>query len=379
MSKTGEASLYLHIPFCSRKCPYCHFFVIPDEPKSKALFLRALYKEWELCKAAFDNKHLVSIYFGGGTPTKLTPTEIASVLEKIASNVSLMPDAEITLEANPEDVTLEAMRAYAKAGINRVSLGVQSLVDSELHLLKRQHTAKEALEAIYACHAAGLTNLSIDLMFELPFQTLSSWRQTLKALTPLPIRHLSLYNLTFEPQTLFFKRRKTLEAALAPPEERLALLQEAISHLESLGLKRYEVSAFAHPGFQARHNSGYWLARPFLGLGPSAFSYWDKKRFSNHSHFQRYLDALEQNRLPIAFQEELPYPRNIQELLAIQLRLLSGVHLPTFEQQHASLPIETKQTLHLLASRGHLRHTASTWQLTEEGLLFYDSVAAELI
>ena len=341
--------------------------------------MRALYKEWDLRKAAFANKNLVSIYFGGGTPTKLKPSEIASLLEKISSSASLAPDCEITLEANPEDVTLEAMRAYAKAGINRVSLGVQSLVDSELQLLKRQHSAKGALDAVYACHAAGLTNLSIDLMFELPFQTLSSWRQTLQALAPLPIRHLSLYTLTFEPQTPFFKKRKSLEAALPPPEERLQLLQEAIFHLESLGLKRYEVSAFAHPGYESRHNSGYWLARPFLGLGPSAFSYWDQKRFSNHSHFQRYLDALEQNSLPIAFEEELPYPRNIQELLAIQLRLLRGVHLPTFEQQHAPLPSQTQTTLQQLASRGSLRCTANTWQLTEEGLLFYDSVASELI
>jgi oxygen-independent coproporphyrinogen-3 oxidase len=379
MSKTGDASLYFHIPFCSRKCPYCHFFVLPDDLGHKANFLRALRAEWDLRKAALMHQRIVSVYFGGGTPTKLAPHEIGSLLDLIVQDVTLAPDCEITLEANPEDVTEEKMRAYAQAGINRVSLGVQSLVDSELQQLGRQHSATQALQAVYACHDAGLKNLSIDLMFELPDQTLASWRHTLCALQGLPITHLSLYNLTIEPHTLFFKKRKALEARRPHAEDRLALLQEALGHLEGLGLKRYEVSAFARMGSQARHNSGYWLGRPFLGLGPSAFSYWDKKRFANHAHFQRYLDALQQGHLPIDFHEELPYPRDVQELLAVQLRLLSGVHLPSFEERHGPLPDALHTILQSLQEKGWLCQRGETWQLTEEGLLFYDSVAVELI
>lgn len=379
MSKTGDIGLYFHVPFCSRKCPYCHFFVLPDDLGHKASFLRALHAEWDLRKAALTHHRVVSIYLGGGTPTKLTPHEIAILLDRVAKDASLAPDCEITLEANPEDVTEERMRAYAQAGVNRVSLGVQSLVDTELQQLGRQHTAAQALQAVHTCHTAGLNNLSIDLMFELPYQTLTSWRHTLHALQDLPITHLSLYNLTIEPHTLFFKKRKALEATRPNSEERLTLLQEALTHLDNLGLKRYEVSAFAREGTQARHNSGYWLGRPFLGLGPSAFSYWEKKRFSNHAHFQRYLDALQENRLPIGFQEELPYPRDVQELFAVQLRLLTGVHLPSFEAQHAPLPATLHTTLHTLRERGWLHQEAQTWQLTEEGLLFYDSVAVEII
>jgi oxygen-independent coproporphyrinogen-3 oxidase len=379
MSKTGEVGLYFHIPFCSRKCPYCHFFVIPDDLNHKASFLHALRTEWNLRKAALIHKRIVSIYFGGGTPTKLAPQEIASLLDLIGKEISLAPDCEITLEANPEDVTGEKMRAYAQAGVNRVSLGIQSLVDTELQQLGRQHNAAQALQAVHTCHAAGLKNLSIDLMFELPYQTLTSWRKTLQPLKELPITHLSLYNLTIEPHTLFFKKRKTLEAVRPDSEERLTMLQTAIAHLEAIGLSRYEVSAFAQLGYQARHNSGYWLGRPFLGLGPSACSYWDTKRSSNHAHFQRYLDAIQQGTLPIAFQEELPYPRDVQELFAIQLRLLSGIHLPSFEEQHGPLPDTLHATLQGLQKKKWLCQDADMWRLTEEGLLFYDSVAVELI
>lgn len=379
LEESQDISLYFHIPFCTRKCPYCHFFVLPDQPRFKEPFVQALQREWMLRCAQTQGRRIVSIYFGGGTPTKLAPSVIESLLDTIQREAHVDPYCEITLEANPEDITYESMFAYKRAGVNRVSIGVQSLIDAELNTLNRQHTAQEAIHSIHECYRAGLSNISIDLMFELPFQTLDTWKRTLDQVRSLPVTHLSLYNLTFEPHTVFFKRRNQLEPAIVDDAQRLAMLQCAISELEAMGLKRYEISAFAHPGRHSRHNTGYWLARPFLGLGPSAFSYWDGKRFSNAKHFQRYIEALQQGMFPVDFEESLPFPRNLQELLAVELRLMEGVSLPIFQSRHGSLPAQTQSAIDVLIARHWLKNTQDRMCLTEEGLLFYDSVAAELM
>lgn len=369
MPTTGEISLYFHIPFCSKKCPYCHFFVLPDKAEHKAQFTQALLKEWTMRLLQIQGKRIVSVYFGGGTPTKLSPRDYQPLLD-------LLPhDCEITLEANPEDVTLPLMQEFRALGINRVSLGVQSLNDSELTLLGRTHNAHTAIQAIEATYNAGISNISIDLMFELPKQTLNTWENSLRQLSQLPITHLSLYNLTFEPHTVFFKHRQQLTSQLPPEDDRLQMLQIAVATLESIGLHRYEISAFAKPGMHSRHNTGYWTGRPFLGFGPSAFSYWDGARFSNAAHFQRYLTALEQGRLPVEFEEKLPFPRNLQELFAVQLRLVSGVDLNAF----GPLPPVIETALQILMKKEWIAYDGNVVKLTPFGQLFYDSVASEII
>jgi oxygen-independent coproporphyrinogen-3 oxidase len=371
-----EVSLYFHIPFCSKKCPYCHFFVIPDNPAFKEPFLDALIAEWRLRLPQIQDKEIVSIYFGGGTPSKLSPTHYERLLSEIQNTA---PQCEITLEANPEDITLPLMQAYKAAGINRVSIGVQSLEEEELLTLGRSHGRNRALEAIHATHAAGIPNLSIDLMFELPGQTKKSWRRTLEALRDLPCQHLSLYNLTIEPHTQFFKQRATLQERLPTEEARLEMLQEAVSFLEKIGLHRYEISAFARHGQISRHNSGYWTGRPFLGFGPSAFSYWDKARFSNIAHFQLYLEAIAKGILPVAFHEALTQEAHFKEMLSVQLRLMAGVNLEAFQKKYGHMPEETGEALRQLMGQGWLVGGKDQICLTEDGRLFYDSVAVELI
>lgn len=375
-----DVSLYFHIPFCSKKCPYCHFFVLPNEQHFKERFLPALLSEIALRASDLQNKRVVSVYFGGGTPTKLPPEAYAQIFEALQSaQVALAEDCEVTLEANPEDVNLPLMRQFQALGINRVSLGVQSFLDDELLLLGRTHPASRARSAIDEVYQAGIANISIDLMFELPQQTLSSWERCLQRAAGLPISHLSLYNLTFEPHTVFFKQRNQLMPQLPPDEERLQMLQLAVASLESMGLKRYEISAFCKPGMASRHNSGYWTGRPFLGLGPSAFSYWEGARFSNVAHFNRYVTALDQRQLPVDFKEKLEHPRNLQELLAIRLRLVEGVDASLFSQRYGPLPPFLEQTLEALIEKGWLSRDGSVLKLTPSGQLFYDSVATELI
>ncbi len=375
-----DVSLYFHIPFCSKKCPYCHFFVLPNDERLKSPFIDALLKEWELRLPQLRGKRVVSIYFGGGTPTKLTPHHYRSILERIThSDVEISSDCEITLEANPEDVTSLLMEQYREVGINRVSLGVQSLYDQDLVLLGRTHNANRAVEAVQMIHRAKITNISIDLMFELPKQTFESWRATLQTLSHLPITHLSLYNLTFEERTIFFKQQKQLLPLLPPEEIRLEMLQIAVQSLESIGLSRYEISAFARPGMDSRHNTGYWTGRPFLGFGPSAFSDWEGARFSNVAHFDRYLKALNEGHFPVDFEERLAYPRNLQERLAVGLRLFKGVDLHQLTTMYGPIPLAVEQSFQQLIEKGWIEKEGGRVRLTPSGQLFHDSVASELI
>ncbi len=367
----SEISLYFHIPFCRRKCPYCHFYVVPhetqNETKAANSLLESLRLEWDQNKHLIQEKSIVSVYFGGGTPFLIGPEAIAEIL----SWIQPPPNSEITLEANPEDVTLPAMQAFAKAGINRVSLGVQSLDNPLLKVLGRHHSAQQAISAIQATKEAGISNITIDLMYEIPQQTLTSWKNTLTQLETLPITHLSLYNLTIEPQTVFYKKRSELTPLLPSSEESLSMLNLAVASLEKMGLKRYEISAFAKEGFIARHNTGYWLGRPFLGFGPSAFSFFDGKRYRNFCDLKKYSAALAAGNSPVDFTEQLSPLASLHERLAVKLRMLEGVDTKEFPVGEA--------LYQKLQEKGWIDLDQDTARLTDQGLLFYDSVAEEII
>lgn len=363
-----DVSLYFHVPFCKKKCPYCHFYVIPNQARYKELLKEGFALEWELQKGLLQDARIVSVYFGGGTPTLLDAEDIATALQRIGH---LAPDCEITIEANPEDASLVLFQKLAHCGINRVSFGVQSLDDRSLSVLGRAHSATKAKSALFAAFNAGIENISIDLMYDLPDQTESSWHYTLDQLKDLPIQHASLYNLTIEPHTSFYKRKNELQ--LPKPETSVRLLNKAIDTFASLGMERYEISAFAKPGHASRHNLGYWTFRPFLGFGPSAFSYWNRERFRNVANLQRYVKALRENRSPVDFRETLAYPYNLQEQIAVGLRLTEGCEIPDNTTE------ETRKVIFKLQESGLILENKKIIRLTEKGKLFYDSVASEII
>lgn len=370
--QTGDPySLYFHVPFCNKKCPYCHFYVVLNNEKAKDSLLRGFFLELEQKKPLFEKGKLVSIYFGGGTPFLFGPEYLSQVIK--ALNPPL--DTEITLEANPDDVTFEAMQQMKNAGFNRISLGVQSLDNTCLKTLGRTHSAQKAIEAIHAAHDAGFDNISIDLMYDIPNQTTHSFNHTLSQLSSLPITHLSLYNLTIEPYTPFFKKRNALIPTLPSDEDSLTMLTSAINALENWGFERYEISAFAKKGYSSRHNLGYWQGRPFLGLGPSAFSYWDKKRFSNVANLKEYMQALEVGRSPMNFTECLDPPHQVQELIAVGIRVLKGIDITPFTPLSSSL----EKSIASLLEQGLIHKTENILSLSERGTLFYDTVAEHLI
>lgn len=373
--KFPEISLYFHIPFCTKKCDYCHFYVLPDKDPFKKQLMQGFRLEWARWLAGIQGKNVVSVYFGGGTPALIGAEAIAEIL----SWIPLTNNAEITLEANPENVSPELMRAYAQAGINRISIGIQTFDQILLKKLGRIHSAKKGIEAVEATQASGIENISIDLMYDLPGQSLEAWRNTLKVARELPITHLSLYNLTIEPHTVFFKYRDAIQKQIPDEQVSLSMYESAIEMLNDAGLKQYEISAFARNNAFALHNTGYWTARPFLGFGPSAFSYWEGKRFRNVANLNKYCQALEKGESPIDFEEKLDAISSRRELLVIQLRLLEGLNLTNFQNSHGSLDEETLKNLEELTKNSYIEHQNGIFKLTKHGILFYDELASQLI
>lgn len=328
--------------------------------------------ELEVKNRRLDSFEIVSIYFGGGTPALLGATYIAEILSWLPN---LSPHIEITLEANPDVIDTELIKSYAEVGINRLSIGVQTFNEALLKVLGRTHNAHQASQAVIAAANSGITNISIDLMYDLPKQSLVDWQDTLDKACSLPITHLSLYNLTIEPHTLFFKKQALLRPNLPSEEESTRMYLSALETLNRVGLEQYEISAFARQGLYSRHNVGYWTGRPFLGFGPSAFSYMEGKRFRNIANLSKYLKSLEKGLFPIDYEEKLEPEAALRETLTIALRLNCGLNLSLFPP----LPANTLISINYLKQEGFLAQIGDTLKLTEKGILFYDTVAIELI
>jgi oxygen-independent coproporphyrinogen-3 oxidase len=379
-AEANSISLYFHLPFCTKKCAYCHFYVLPNKDPLHHLLLEGLTLDLELWAPQLVGKKIISIYFGGGTPSLLHPAAISTLLDKVKAIIPFDRDSiEITLEANPETVSHGRMQEFASAGINRASIGIQTLDDALLAKLGRTHRAATAIGAVETAAQAGLKNVSIDLMYDIPGQTLASWQHTLHQIGNLPISHLSLYNLTIEPHTVFFKYREKLLKELPDAESSARMYESAVEILNARGLEQYEISAFARQGLYSRHNVGYWIARPFLGFGPSAFSYWEGSRFRSIAHLHRYVHALREHRSPIDFSEKLSPPQHRRELLAIAMRLRAGVDLEAFEQKHGQLDTALYAALGNLQVDGLVEKREGRIALTERGVLFYDTVAIEIV
>ena len=376
----SSISLYFHVPFCTKKCHYCHFYVIPDKEAHKQQYLTALKKEWEIWQPSITSHKIASIYFGGGTPALIGPKAIADILSWIHAATPMdFSEVEITLEANPENVSLLLMKDYAEAGVNRVSLGIQTLDDPLLIKLGRVHSAPKAIESVYETYKAGIHNISVDLMYDLPHQTLALWESTLKQVADLPITHVSLYNLTLEPHTVFFKKKNDIIRNMPDEQTSLLMYEKAVDIFQKKDFKQYEISAFCRENAYSRHNTGYWTGRPFIGFGPSAFSYWEGKRFSNIANLNRYCMKLDHQESPTDFEEQLDPAAARRELLAIRLRLMEGVDLAAFQQQFGLLESETLAALKQLASQGLITKLENKIHLTRRGILVYDTIASEII
>jgi oxygen-independent coproporphyrinogen-3 oxidase len=369
------AGIYLHIPFCKQACHYCDFHfstVLKRQPQ----MVEALKKELILRKAEL-NQNVKTIYFGGGTPSLLSITQLNELLSCIKNNYAVDEKAEITLEANPDDLSREKLEALSKTGINRLSIGVQSFFESDLQLMNRAHNAQEAQQAIVWAKDY-FENLSLDLIYGIPKMSLQRWEENIDRALLLDIPHISSYALTVEPKTALENFIKT--GKIPPVDEALAkahfeLLQ---SKLKAQGFINYEFSNFGKPGFFSQNNMGYWLGKPYLGIGPGAHSYGNGQRSWNLAHNIKYIRALLQDTRPFEY-EELTSKDAYNEFVMTRLRTMWGIPLIEVQQRFGSLFSQyllAQASEHLAASRLILRDEHLIIGSTAKFLT--DGIAADL-
>lgn len=372
-----ELGFYIHMPFCAKRCYYCSFNTAPLDGDGLARYLRALHGEIELLAALPWTDHVAvgSIFFGGGTPSLLAAPELAAVLDALRSRFQVAADAEITIECNPESVSRDKFAAYRAAGVNRVSLGVQSLDDTILPRLGRLHSARDARAAFDAARTAGCGNVSVDIMYGLPGLDLAPWRRAVDAVLDWGPDHLSAYGLTLDAGSLW---GATGVAGLPPEgvtvEQYWALARAAAQR----GFEHYEVSNYARPGFRSRHNQVYWRAAEYLAAGPGACGFIGQTRYGNIKPVARYCEALEQGTLPIAEAERLTARQRLSERLILGLRTIDGVPTDWLAERTAG-DAALKRRVGDWEAAGLLTRTPARIALTEAGFLLSDALFVELL
>lgn len=379
------SSLYLHIPFCEHKCIYCDFYSIapkenPEHDNAlRERFLSSLKHEIAM-RSEEDRFHssYETIFFGGGTPSLLSPSTIDEILNLLSQSFPIRPDAEITLETNPGTVDLATLKAFRSAGVNRISMGIQSFHEDDLKFLSRIHSSLEATACVRNAYEAGFENVSFDLIFALPSQTKERWEANLQQAMELHPTHISCYSLIVEPNTPLHRMVESKQVALLNTEDDAALYEHTIEFLTSYGYEQYEVSNFAKPGFKSRHNSNYWNHSNYLGFGPSAHSYWNGLRWWNIANVAGYSERLEQRLLPVAGEERLTPQQLVEEEIFLGLRS-EGIDVAGFQSRHQrDLMNDHRSTFEALLGQQMMVFDGEKLRLTPKGYMICDEICASL-
>lgn len=363
-----NSSLYIHIPFCKRLCGYCDFFKTISLAHKEEV-LAALSQEMRHRSSLLASTTLKTIYFGGGTPTVCTPDELGALLACAREVFDCLEVEEITVEANPDDLTEEYLEGLRRWGVNRLSIGVQSFRDEDLRMMNRRHNAAQAVEAVRRARKAGFDNISIDLIYGLPDVTLDEWRENVEQAVALGVEHISAYHLTIEENTLFGKRGVTTAPEELSDAEYMALCEG----LQSAGYEHYEISNFALPGCRSKHNSSYWRGTPYLGLGPGAHSFdGERVRSWNEGSVAKYLQGA-------ALQSEtLSKQERYEEVVMVSLRTAEGVDLDCLERVFgAPYRASFESVAKGFVEQGILTRKGNQIAFSEEYWLISDSVIAE--
>lgn len=325
-----KTNLYIHVPFCASRCSYCDFYT-ETQRSLQSQWLEALLLEIDERLAPLPPSTLGHIYLGGGTPSLLSPDELARIFERIARWQVIDPEAEVTIECNPDDVSARYAEALAQLPINRVSMGVQSFHEADLRFLGRRHTAQQVYEAVASLRRVGLDNLSLDLIYGLPKQTLELWRSNVERILSLDVPHISAYHLIYEEGTALTRLRDLGRVHEASEEESISFFQVLIDELTAAGYEHYEVSNFAKPGMYARLNTGYWQGTHYIGLGPSAHSFDGVGRSYNVADIQRYVSGM-QTDAPQRELELLDEEERRHEYIMTRLRTMWGISRSEYRQ-----------------------------------------------
>jgi oxygen-independent coproporphyrinogen III oxidase len=377
VSLAPARALYVHVPFCLRKCRYCDFYSRSYDPLAAEAYVEAARLELRLGEPHLRTP-LASVYIGGGTPTALA----LPLLERLLSAVRPLTDrqTEFTVEANPGTLSAPVAASLAELGVNRVSLGVQSFQAAELRMLGRIHTAQEAADALRVLRSAGIENLGLDLIYGIPGQTLTSWRESLGAAAGLQPEHLSVYGLSFEERTPLHEELQRGQVRAMDEETQRECYFEAIEWFQRSGLEHYEISNFARPGRRSRHNLTYWRNQTYLGIGPAAASYVQGTRRTNAPDLEAYVLALRAGQAAPCIEEQLPLPMVMAETLMLGLRLREGVDRREFAARFGQDPLAAfPASLGRYLDLGAIQTTELHIRIARESLFVSDTVLADIV
>ncbi|MCL2140445.1 MAG: radical SAM family heme chaperone HemW [Dehalococcoidia bacterium] len=321
-------SVYVHVPFCLRRCAYCSFITYCEREKDIPRYTEALINEMKL--RPIENSTIQTVYFGGGTPNLLPPSSIFTLIKTLQFEYQFLPDCEITMEVNPSSINMKTLLSLKQSGINRLSLGVQSFHEHDLAILGRLHNANEAVESIKMAQKAGFDDISLDLIYGVPGRKISEWRQIVSQAIRTGVQHLSLYGLTLEEGTSLYEQIKQGKLAPLDDEQQACEYEIATDILADSSFQQYEISNWSLPGYYSRHNNAYWIRTPYIGLGVAAHSFHGNKRIANTDNLDEYLDSLSRNTLPCKSIESIEPLTALSEGIILGLRLNKGVSRSTF-------------------------------------------------
>ena len=377
------AGLYVHIPFCKQRCVYCDFYFVTSQ-KGKTDFVETLKEEIAYWGIFFGpNQPIHTIYFGGGTPSLLSPRQVYEVLTAIENAFDTSQVRERSFEINPDDVDSGYLSELATTGINRLSIGIQSFFDADLQWMNRAHSEEEAKSIVQGARQAGFDNLSIDLIFGLPEQSQSTWAKNLNQAISLEVPHISAYSLTVEPRTPLHKQIKLGRQKRVDDQTLATLFQYTIDTLRDNGYSQYEVSSYCKPGYRSQHNQSYWQHTNYLGVGPSAHSFWRlsntlPSRWANAANLKRYLKWDRQGPPPFAFEETVSHVDMANEYIMLRLRTREGLNLETLE--HAYGTVLKDEVVNPLISHEMAEITEGKMlRLTDQGLHVCDAITERLL
>ena len=369
------AGIYIHIPFCKKACHYCNFH-FSTQLKYIDDFTKAIIQEIEIQKN-YLSQPIETLYFGGGTPSLLPMDDFHKILDKLRSVYSLDSNIEFTIEANPDDIQPKQVNAWKKAGVNRLSIGIQSFQPAALQWMNRAHTTEQAHEAIRAAQGEGIGNISIDLIYGTPHLTNDDLKADLAMIDQYQIQHLSCYALTVEEKTALHAMIQNKKIDRVHPEQQAAHFEIITKYTEKIGMEHYEISNFSQPGFRSKHNSNYWKGVPYLGLGPSAHSYNKNTRQWNVANNQLYFSTLEKNELPFEL-EQLPLATKYNEYMMISLRCMEGFSLEyIFQNFGPEFQAHTLKITQGFVAKNWLTETSQGFALTKSAKFFADGIASD--
>ncbi|MBD8390170.1 radical SAM family heme chaperone HemW [Dysgonomonas sp. BGC7] len=373
------AGIYIHVPFCKTRCIYCDFYTRTDM-SSKQNYVAALGQEMVLRKEYLQKEKIETIYFGGGTPSQLSFNDFAYLFRILRGTFEIEENAEITMEANPDDLTNEYIETVLqKLPFNRLSIGIQSFDNKELEFLKRRHSAEAAMNVVRLCQSIGYNNISIDLMYGLPGQTMDIWKRNLSIATSLDVQHISSYHLIYEQGTRLYRLFKSGDVKAVDEDLSVDMFSVMIESLSTAGFEQYEISNFAKDSLYSKHNSSYWLGKKYLGLGPAAHSYDGRNRSWNVASTSKYIQGISEGK-PYIETEILDTNTRYNDFILTGMRTKWGVNLIELEKSYGpELKDYALKNVKQYIDQGFVTHKANILSLTQKGIFISDGIMSDMM